>query len=152
ASLLQAREQRIDPLEGLSGPRLRHAEGAELEVVLDIHAGEQFAVLGDEAQPQRDAVLDLKPAKVLAVEGDTALQRQDAHDGVEQRGLAGAIGADDGDDLAVPDVERDRAHGLDLAIGDMSVSDGQQRAHAPAPRYASITAGLALIASGVPSA
>jgi len=52
------------------------------------------------------------------------------HDGVEQRGLAGAIGADDGDDLVVLDGERHRADRLDLAIGDMRVSDLQQRAHA----------------------
>ena len=50
-----------------------------------------------------------------------ALQRQDAHDGIQQRGLAGAVGADDGDDLVVGDLERHRAHGLDLAIGDMGV-------------------------------
>ena len=65
---------------------------------------------------------------------DAALQRQDAHDGVEQRGLAGAVGADDGDDLVVADLERHRAHRLDLAIGDMHVGDLQQRAHALTPR------------------
>ena len=50
----------------------------------------------------RDALLDFELRHVLAGEGDAALQRQHAHDGVEQRGLAGAVGADDGDDPLPP--------------------------------------------------
>ena len=91
-------------------------------------------MLGHEAQARRDAILDIERRHVLAGEGGTTLQRQDAHDGVQQRGLAGAVGADDGDDLVGRDVERHRAHGFDLAVGDMDVGDRQQRAHAVAPR------------------
>ena len=91
-------------------------------------------MFGDEAQARADAVLDLEPRHVLAGERDAAPQRQNAHDGVEQRGLAGAVGADDGDDLIVGDVKRHRTHGLDLAVGDMGVGDLQQRAHAATPR------------------
>jgi hypothetical protein len=91
-------------------------------------------MLRDEAQPLRNAILDLEAREVRAGEGDTALQRQHAHDGVKQRGLARAIGTDDGDDLVVGNVKRYAADGLDLVIGDMGVGDGKQRAHAAAPR------------------
>ena len=91
-------------------------------------------MLGDQAQPQRNAVLDLLLREVLAGKAHPALQRQDAHGRIEQRGLARAIGADDGDDLVVADLERHAAHGLDLAVGDMHVGDGEQRAHVTAPR------------------
>jgi hypothetical protein len=91
-------------------------------------------MLGYQAEAGGDAVLDLELRHVRAGKGNTALQRQDAHDGVEQRGLAGAVGADDGDDLVVADLERDRADRFHLAIGDMRVGDGEQCAHATAPR------------------
>ena len=91
-------------------------------------------MLGHQAEARRDAVLYFQPRDVLAGKSHAAGQRQDPHDGVQQCGLAGAVGADDGDDLVVGDLERHRAHGLDLAIGDVGVGHFQQRAHATAPR------------------
>ena len=91
-------------------------------------------MFGHQAQARRDAVLDVERRDIGAGKVGPALQRQHAHDGVEQRGLAGAVGADDGDDLVVGDVERHAAHGLDLAVGDMDIGKFQQRAHAAAPR------------------
>jgi hypothetical protein len=112
----------------------RRAKAAELQIVLDVHGGEQAAVLRHQAEPGGDAVLDLQQRHVLAGERGGALQRQDAHDGRQQRGLAGAVGADDSDDLVVADVERNAAHGLDLAVGNMDAGNVQQRAHALTPR------------------
>src|SRR5258708_12455733 len=69
----------------------------------------------------------------------------EAVDDVEQRGLAGAIGADDGADLAFADVEGNAADRLDPAEGERHVLDREQhlasydirparRPHAAAPR------------------
>ena len=44
--------------------------------------------------------------------------RHDAGDGLHQRGLAGAIGAEDDDDLAAVDAKRRIAQRAVLAIGD----------------------------------
>ena len=80
-------------------------------------------MLGHQAEARRDAILDVERGHVHACEGGAALERQHAHDGVQERGLAGAVGADDGDDLVVVDVERNRTHRLDLAVGHMGVGD-----------------------------
>jgi hypothetical protein len=80
-----------------------------------------LAVLRHQAQAGRDAVLDLELRHVAAGKGHAAPQWQDPHDRIQQRGLAGAVGADNGDDLVVGDVERHRADGLDLAIGHMGI-------------------------------
>ena len=54
--------------------------------------------------------------------------RHDAGDGLHQRGLAGAIGAEDDDDLAAADAERRIAQRAVLAIGD---ADGGDLKHRP---------------------
>ena len=87
-----------------------------------------------QAKPRGDAVLDVELRDIGALEHHAALERQDAHHGVEQRGLAGAIGADDGDDLAAADLEIDGADSLDLAVGNMGIGNGEQDTHATAPR------------------
>jgi hypothetical protein len=51
--------------------RLCDPESAELQIVLDVHGGEQLAMLRHQAQARRDAVLDLELRHVLAGEGGT---------------------------------------------------------------------------------
>ena len=46
-----------------------------------------------------------------------ARRRDVAADQIEQRRLAGAVGADDGERLAVIDGEAQRIHGLERAVG-----------------------------------
>jgi len=69
---------------------------------------------------------------VLAGVLDAARSRPDhASDGVEDGGLACAVGADEGDEGAGFSVEGDAADSLDLAIGDHEVLHDQDgRAHA----------------------
>ena len=110
------------------------AEAAKLQVFLDGHGAEQFAMFRNDAQARRDAVLDLEPGNLLIRERDAAGERQNAHDGVEQRGLARAVGTDDGDNLVGIDVERRAAHGLDLAVEDVRIFDRQQSGHDAVPR------------------
>jgi hypothetical protein len=53
----------------------------------------------------------------------------DARDGADERGLAGAVGADDGHDLALGHVERDRRERLRVAVVEIEVADLEHRRH-----------------------
>lgn len=55
----------------------------------------------------------------FAVEGDLAGEGfEEAGEGAQGGGFAGAVGADEGDGLAGFDGERDAFDGFDLAVGD----------------------------------
>ena len=72
-----------------------------------VSVGKHLPALGDLADAEiADAVA--RPAgDVGAAEADAAARRsQHAGDGADQRGLAGAVGADDGDDRALLDLKR----------------------------------------------
>ncbi len=56
-------------------------------------------------------------------EDDLPLPAHQAADGVEQGGLAGPVGADEGDDLARPHVASDPAEGGDGAVVGVEVAD-----------------------------
>src|SRR5690606_4507325 len=147
-ALLQAREQAIDMLQ----PRLD-----------DLAAGEEAAhhqvlghrqVLEDPAPFRRDGdaaahdVVGVLVRDVLALERDGALARaRVAADRHQQRGLAGAVGADQGDDLALVDLDRYAIERLDGAIVGMDVVQLQ---HHSSPRYALMTRSSLRTCSGVP--
>src|SRR5690606_39712507 len=58
----------------------------------------------------------------LTLEFDAAATRiDDAADGLQDGGLAGAVGAEHGGDLAPPHLQADAADGLDRAIGALDV-------------------------------
>ena len=62
----------------------------------------------------------------IAPEADTAAGRlHQTGDGAERGALARAVGADEGDDLALVDVEGDLLHGFDAAIVDLQVTNTQ---------------------------
>ena len=73
-------------------------------------------------------------------------------DGVEAGGLAGTVGADQGDDLALVNMKADPVQRLDIAVLDFEIFNLQQHQITSSPRYAVITAGWLRISSGVPSA
>ena len=54
---------------------------------------------------------------------DLALPAHQSADGVEQGGLPGAVGADEGDDLALPDVAGHAAERGDGAVVGVEVAD-----------------------------
>ena len=87
------------------------------------------------ARPRRDHAVAALAGDVLAIEADLAGGGfQHAGDGAHEAGFAGAVGADDADELAGRDGEVDAAHRLDPAVGDAEAADGKQgRAHAAAP-------------------
>ena len=96
-------------------PERAHGE-AEGDVVEDLHAAEEGIALEDEADV---ALLHRQAQRVLAGEGDAAgIRRIEAGKDAEQRGLARARGAKEGDQLAGGDVDRDatqRRRGAELA-------------------------------------
>jgi hypothetical protein len=68
------------------------------------------------------------PAQRPALPGDLPGVRSDeAADDVEQRGLAGAVGPDEAEHLAVADVERHGVEGLEAAERDADVAHTEQR-------------------------
>ena len=80
----------------------------EGEVVLDGERWEDETVLWHVRQPAGGDLLGPEPRDVLAIECDSASSgAEQARDGSQQRRLAGAVGADDGDQLAGIDGDRD---------------------------------------------
>ena len=66
---------------------------------------------------------------VGAVQLDRAAMLHESGDGVDERGLAGAVRADQTDQLAGLDVEIDTDHGVHAAERDRDAAGGQHRAH-----------------------
>ena len=76
-----------------------------------------------------------------ALELDVAVgEAIDAADAVEQRGLAGAVRADQAADLAVADVERDAAQRDDAAEAHRHVGNAEQRIIGPFDRHQAVRA------------
>ena len=57
-----------------------------------------------------------------------------AGDGADERGLAGAVRADDGDDRPFGDLERHVVERLRVAVEDIEVLDLEHQSTASAPR------------------
>ena len=90
--------------------------GADRDVLQHGHVGHQLDVLEGSGDAELDDLLRRRVVDLVAEHGDRAAGRcQHAGDQVEGRALAGAVGADQGDDLAGLDVERDVVDGDDAA-------------------------------------
>ena len=72
-------------------------------------------------QPARTASAGLRP-RICDGAGGRA---QEAEDGVDDRGLAGAVGPEQGDRLAGRDVEVEVVDGEGVAVADGEAGDGQ---------------------------
>src|SRR5262249_49113978 len=103
---------------------------------------EHIGFLRNVAEPAPDDGVGRVAADWRAVEAYlTAPRRQQARDGLEERGLAGPVGADDRDDLAGRHAEGDSAQDLVIAVPCTEGVDLEQGTHAGIPRYASSTRG-----------
>src|SRR5262249_32356554 len=125
--------------------------GAEAEVLPDGKLVERPPPFGH----VRDAGAcgSVGPARKLrAVEEDVPGPAHGAGDGTQRRRLAGAVRAEDGDELALADLEGDPVQRLHRPVTRLDAVELQERAHASAPRYASITCLLPRTSAGVPSA
>ena len=98
------REQVEDPVQPLvAGPGSRRHEPAEPQVLLHGQLGDHAAALGHVRHAQRGHLLDRRAGDVAAVEPHAAAPGPDQPgDRAQQRRLAGAVGAEDGGDLAAP--------------------------------------------------
>ena len=133
-ALGEARKTVVDLPQALIGAVASARIGAEQQIVRDRHVAEQFPPLRNKAKAALDAFLDVEAGEVEAVIHHPSAPAQQTGGGREQRRLAGAVRADDGDDLARLHDETDAAHGLDLAVGDVQVLDLEERRHATLPR------------------
>ncbi|MNT45851.1 hypothetical protein D3C72_1824540 [compost metagenome] len=135
--LLQARKQLIDFRQRLvlvAQPAAKAVKAAQHQVVFHRHFGEQFALFGHQVHAGGHHFLDLGMFLRLAAEDDAAGGRQHAHDGGQQGGLARAIGADHGHDLAFAHRQADARYGFHLVVGHAQVAHFQQiRAHHSTP-------------------
>ena len=90
---------------------------------------------GMKATPLRKMRSGDKPADRFAREPDGALRRaQPAHDRAQRRGLARAVAAEDADDLARVDLERDALEHRRVVIARMQAVDLKQRHGRPRDR------------------
>ena len=127
-ALAQDREELEDPLPcgGHGGPvALGHRP--ETEVVGDGEAREHAASLRGQREAALDDSLGREPLDLLAAEANAAAGRgHEARDGVQEARFAGAVRAEQGDDLALPDAKRDLADRDDGAVADEEALDGEK--------------------------
>ena len=133
ATLGQAGEQAVDGVDG-PGP----GTAGDLQVLVDREGREDAPALGDVAETgpghrRGPGVGHIEPAEA----NGAGPGRDHAHDGLQQRGLPGAVATDDGEDLAVADVEVDAAqHGARAVAGDQPVhlEEGARHGARSAPK------------------
>ena len=75
------------------------------------------------------AALSGPPRSGLPARSDRAGAADGAGDGAQRRRLAGAVGAEDGDDLALVDVERDPVQCLHRAVARLDLLELEQGGH-----------------------
>ena len=101
---------------------------AHEDVVHDGHVGEDAQVLEGARHADAGGRGRRESRDLLAGELHAAgRERLQAADDVEQRGLAGAVGTDQGGDLALADLERDLVDRLEAAEVDRYGVDPQER-------------------------
>ena len=103
----------------------------DFEVILDAHAREQPAPLGHHADSTTHKGEGRIAADRFAIEAHhVPLDRDEPEDRLQQRRLAGAVGADKRDDLAQADLEIDRMKRLEIAIAGDEGMSGEKRPRA----------------------
>ena len=129
AAVLDLLGERRAEAEDLPEEAAVHLQGAAgHDVVERRHAAEQRDVLEGARDAAARRLVGPHLRARLALEGDAAFLRMvEAVDDVEHRGLAGAVRADDGADLALADVERHVGERLHAAERERHVLDRQQR-------------------------
>ena len=89
---------------------------AHFEILEHGQVGEDAAPFGRHRDAARHELVSGQPGDVLALEADApAPRREQPGDGAQRRGLAGAVGADQRDDLAGLDRAATRRAGLECA-------------------------------------
>src|SRR3989449_9824629 len=111
----------------MRGAAVSTRPGAELEVLADGEASEDLAPFGDLNETLADDLVGWRRSEVEVAETRNAgVWPQQARQGIEDGRLAGTVGADEGDDLPPGDTERDAAHRLDRAVGNLEIAHVEQ--------------------------
>src|SRR5215469_4280514 len=100
---------------------------AEIEILAHAHVAEQLArlrALHDAAASDGGGA---RSGEAAAAEADRAAVRHEPGDGVEERGLAGAVEPDDRDELAFAYLDVDSVERLRLAVENAHIGDVEQR-------------------------
>ena len=101
-----------------------------LQIFLHRHLQKDPAPLGHLGQTVGHQLIRPHIADVVSLKNDAPrLGAQQAGDGLQGGGLAGAVGPDEGDDLPLVHVEGDVLDGVDGPIVDVDVLHIQQRVH-----------------------
>src|SRR2546425_4558477 len=96
----------------------------ELEVFQHAHAREDVAALRRLRDAEADDAVGAQGIEARAVEAHGAVPRpHEAEDRAQRGGLAGAVGADQRDDLAALDGQRQPAQGPDAAVVGVDVGE-----------------------------
>jgi hypothetical protein len=103
--------------------------GAELEVLLGGQLEKGAAPVGHVGDAAARDLLGLASVDAARAERDLALHAHHAADRAQRRGLAGAIGAEDGGDAAFVDREVDAVQHLGLRIECAQIAGFEQRRH-----------------------
>lgn len=98
--------------------------GADLQVFLHAQAAEHFTAFRGDADAKLGDIRGLHLGDVLAHEDDMAFAGgHDTGDGAQGGAFPGAVGADEGHQLAFVDVQVDALEGMDAAVIGMKSSD-----------------------------
>jgi hypothetical protein len=129
ADLAQAEavDQVVEPLPALLAGHVASGFEDRHQVLFDRELAEDARVLGEVAHPGAGSEVHRQPGDVAAVERDGAAVGVDEADGhAEAGGLAGSVGPEEADDLALVDVELDPVHHLATAVPLLQGADFQQ--------------------------
>ena len=130
--LWKQREHALKVLR-LIGARPRQHR-AHLEILQYGERRKHLAAFGHLADAEIADPVRFQSADAFVAQHDAALRRaQHAGDGADERGLAGAVGADDRDDRALRDFNRHAVERADVAVGHFKVLNGEHHT-ASAPR------------------
>src|SRR5438094_654496 len=112
----------------------RLARAVELEVLAHAHAREELAPLRHMSDAARDHLRAGPAVDALALELDPApAQGQQAADRPQRCRLAGPVAADERDHLARAHLQRDLAHGHEVAVARLDAIETEQCGHIPRP-------------------
>jgi hypothetical protein len=165
APFLQARKQAEYPFDVLPDfVPIAATVSAHRQVFLDRQRAEHAAALGNHRQTLAHQLERRLAGDVFAVVDDLSrLDRLQPGDALKRRRLAGAIGADQTDELALTHDQVDALDRMNAAVGDFQLVELEQRRRGhqwasltcsvtSPPRYAAITFGSFCTSAALPSA
>ena len=121
-------------------------KGAHQDIFADRKVGDDLAALRHVGEAAAGAAEGRLAGNVAVVVSDRAVGPVgQPHDGLEQRGLAGAVAAQDGRDLADRHVEIDAVQHVAAVVKAVDLDELEHQLIALDPRYASLTFGFCSI-------